>query len=382
MNHFKPLQLMLIIGALALVIIGIPRQATAQDTAKTVDYDTPVSGQITDAASQESWTLTAPASDRFAISVERTDGTLVPKVEVYDATKTLLAKADHDNSYAQASIKLIKLTSAGTYTITVGRYQEQAGKTSGKYQLTLTLLGAGLERPELSKVVFKPIQPDQPYESELTNVKWMDSWRLHTHGKDHVLLSVMRLSGNLIPAFVVFDPNGQEVGRAAPVPEADRAELALSLDYGDYEIRIARSGDADGVTTGKYRITMTVLGVSESDEALQIISGELKPDTPREGSLVNRRWKDQWGIIAKGPEVVTITAQRKSGTLIPTVSLTDVKGKVLVTGQPDDTFTGSTISNFALPTAGQYIVVIARMDGIAGGTTGEYELKFTPSTTP
>src|SRR5262249_40850387 len=65
-------------------------------TSKTVQYDTPLTGQITDSTVEERWTLTAPATDRIAITMNRTDGTLVPKIELDDANKMPLASAAND----------------------------------------------------------------------------------------------------------------------------------------------------------------------------------------------------------------------------------------------------------------------------------------------
>src|ERR1051325_10832127 len=116
---------------LALILAASTLQPASAQSAKTVSYDTPVEGQITDASPEEDWTLTAPAKDLIQITVERTDGTLAPSVELRDTNNQRVTGADVDNSYAKATIRSFTLPAGGTYTVAVGRYTGKDGKTSG-----------------------------------------------------------------------------------------------------------------------------------------------------------------------------------------------------------------------------------------------------------
>ncbi|MEP7286103.1 MAG: PPC domain-containing protein [Chloroflexota bacterium] len=373
-----PRRIVTAISLLALIITAfvLPRQVLGQD-AKVLTYDTPVTGQITDAAVQDSWTLTVPAKDRLSLTVDRVDGTLVPKVELYDSDKKLIANADNDNTFARATIKTFKLPAPGNYTVVVGRYKDKDGKTSGNYTLTAALLGAGLERPEIYKLIFKPIH-DGPVQGTITNAQWIESWRLNSHTSGHILIEATRIDGNLIPTLAIFGPNNQEIQRVAAEPEGDRAVLDVTLaNTSEYEIRVARTGNEDGTTTGKYGLTVTELGIGTDDASLSIIEGLLKIDTPKKGMLINARWADRWGINLTEASSLTITATRTSGTLIPLIKVMDMTGKELITGTADETFTTAVISNYAFPAPGQYLIMIQRADGTAGGTEGGYELTVT-----
>src|SRR5262245_46278143 len=73
-----------ILLAALLTSAALTSQRIVAQGGKTVTYDTPVDGQITDAAFEETWTLTAPAKDRVMVTVTRTGGTLVPGIELRD----------------------------------------------------------------------------------------------------------------------------------------------------------------------------------------------------------------------------------------------------------------------------------------------------------
>src|SRR5579859_2864713 len=96
-----------LISLAVILTLGIfqPRIAhVAAQSPKTVTYDTPVEGQITDANPEDDWTLTAPAKDWIVITVERSGGTLAPSVELRDANNQRVTSADTDNTYAKATI--------------------------------------------------------------------------------------------------------------------------------------------------------------------------------------------------------------------------------------------------------------------------------------
>src|SRR5579859_1986393 len=135
-----------------IVAVGVfqPRMArVAAQTPKTVTYDTPVEGQITDSNPEEVWTLTAPAKDWITITVDRSGGTVVPTVELRDGNGQRMTSADPDYTYAKATIANFTLPAAGSYSVAVARYNGKDGKTSGNYKLTVSLVGAGDDNPIL-----------------------------------------------------------------------------------------------------------------------------------------------------------------------------------------------------------------------------------------
>src|SRR5215475_11226347 len=114
--------------AIAVVFPAHPLSAQTPAGPKTVTYDTPVEGQVTDAAPQDNWTLVSTGKDRISITVERTGGTLVPSVQILDTNNQRLAGADYDSTYARSVVRDYEFPSAGTYTVSVSRYLQHDGK--------------------------------------------------------------------------------------------------------------------------------------------------------------------------------------------------------------------------------------------------------------
>ena len=101
-NLKHPFVFGLIICLLSTLAGIAPLRLVAAQGAKTVTYDTPVESQIADSGAEETWSLTASAKDRIAITVERTSGTLIPKIELRDSNNQRMTSADNDPTFARA----------------------------------------------------------------------------------------------------------------------------------------------------------------------------------------------------------------------------------------------------------------------------------------
>src|SRR5229473_3635575 len=190
-----------IITLAIILAVGIfqPRMTrVAAQTPKTVTYDTPVEGQITDSNPEEAWALAAPAKDWITITVDRSGGTLAPTVELRDGNGQRMTSADTDYTYAKATIATFSLPAAGTYSVAVSRYSGKDGKTSGNYKLTVSLLGAGEDNPIL-KAQPKPIAYDTATDGEITAGRWKESWSFNATGKDTISVTAQRKDSFLWP---------------------------------------------------------------------------------------------------------------------------------------------------------------------------------------
>src|SRR5579871_928196 len=181
-QHVRLSWVVILVVVLALGIFQPHMARVAAQSPKTVTYDTPVEGQITDANPEDDWTLTAPAKDLIMVTVERSGGTLAPTVELRDANNQRVAGAETDNTYAKATINNFTLPANGTFGIAVSRYSGKDGKTSGNYKLTVALMGAGDDNPIL-KTQPKPIDYDKPSDGEITAGRWKESWAFNAPGK-------------------------------------------------------------------------------------------------------------------------------------------------------------------------------------------------------
>ncbi len=353
---------------------------TPVNVAGRIQYGQPTIGQITDSGPTEAWTLEVAGRDRISVVVQRTDGTLVPSVQIEDATDKVIASAEHDATAQSATIEVIALPAAGQYRIVVGRDSGASGKTTGVYQLTLTLLGAGEDTPGLFDERGRFDMPAIGSEflsgdGTITGERWVSTWKIRVVSRDYMQLVVQRTSDDLIPTMKLIGPDGKELQHS----EADATGMTTRMEViypapGDYLFEVQRKDGADGLTTGNFRIRVTTLGLGADNEGFQVITGVLQWDRPRQGQLTNRRWQDLWVIEVDRPATLSISAKRLDGSLIPEVALLDANRVELTRARADDTYASATVSAFEITKPGRYYVAVTRRDQVTGATTGRYEL--------
>ncbi len=100
-------------------------------------YDPVVSGLIRPAGDSDSWTLPLDAGQTITVVVEPGSG-LQPRVELFDPSGESLGVASAAVVGHEAVLQTIPITTAGTYTATVGGVLE----TSGSFQLQIILNAA------------------------------------------------------------------------------------------------------------------------------------------------------------------------------------------------------------------------------------------------
>ncbi len=361
---------------LSAFLVATFRLAAAQD-ARTVTYDTPVEGQITDAAPEESWAFMASTKDRIAILVERTGGTLLPKVELRDSNNQRITSADVDETFARARLERIELPSGGNYSIAVGRYQDANGKSSGNYRLTVILMGAGDENPSL-KTPPQPVEYDKEVTGELTNARWKDLWTFNTTGRDIVTITARRTDGSIRPEIDLLDSAGNSVNRGYIDETGDTATLSRFRlpGPGQYTVVVQRENHRDGATAGKYSLKVALDGAGPEREDLLKPLGAVTVDGTASGTLTNTKWIDVYSLEAQSKDRLLLTVTRTEGNLIPIVYLFGANNQEINRGHNSDR--GETAQvEVTLPGPGKYEVRVGRYNNESGQTTGKYELAVT-----
>jgi hypothetical protein len=369
-------------GAYTLTIIPL---GTAEDNPNNivplgeVMYDSPIQGEITATQWVNRYTLNALGADVIRVTAERVSGTLFPEVEVLDVNGASIRIGYTDNEGDAATVDA-PLPNAGQYTVIVRRSQGFTGDTAGVYQLTVELLGAG----EGSSVLQAPIETiayDTPLEGQLVDGRWYQDWQLVTQAGDTITITVERGEGNLQPEVAFLGGSGQELRRGY----ADGTYATATIDRyrldvpGTYTIRVLRSRDINGTTEGTYTLTVTLDGSGEGSPVLSTSSGTLAMGTPGEGEITNINWLNAWAYTAQDGERVDIVVNRSGGTLIPRVAIQDANGQTLREAYPEETGDVAIIRDFAIPAAGEYRVVVYRLDDQDGLTSGTYKLTVRPT---
>lgn len=226
-------------------------------TLGSIQYDAPVTGEIGSQWYQD-WQLTPLAGDIITLSVERTSGSLQPEVWLLGGNGQQLQRRGTDETGAAALVDHYKLSGAGSFTVRVTRVGGKNGATSGGYNLTVKLEATGTDSPTLQQPVGS-ITDGTPVEGELTAAQWVAVWT-YTGVKGTVIdIHAERTDGTLIPRVDIRDSNGLSLRAGRADRTLDTAEIIRYTLPGDgeYQIAVLREGEHNGLTTGKYTLTVS-----------------------------------------------------------------------------------------------------------------------------
>lgn len=373
-------------GRYTLVVLPL---ATAEDNplntavVGTVEYNTPITGEITATRWYSRYTLTTEAVDVIRVSVRRISGSFSPEIDVLDVNGTEIARGFTSSTEDTAEIDSYELPGAGTYTVAVTRGQRFREDGVGSFELTVTLLGAG-EGSSLLSGFAGEVEYNTVLTGQLSGGRWYEDWQLTTTAADSITLSVQRVDdptgGNLQPEIYLFGGSGQELRRSF----YDNSTGGSSIDYdfdvpGSYIVRVARSQGVRGQSTGAYELVVTLRGTGEDDPALEDVVGTMTLGEPLTGELSNARWRNVWTFQGEADHVIDVVVERASGTLSPRVELQDSNGQSLRSVYPDETRAYAIIEDFRITATGEFRVVVFREGERTGATTGAYRVTVLPS---
>ena len=216
-----------------------------------------------------------------------------------------------------------------------------------------------------------------PVEGSIDNQTLSQDWTLTAQGADRIDVRVEREDGNLVPDVTLLDSNNETVSQSYgsndtyAVAEINNQTLPAA---GTYTVRVARDGGDSGTTTGKYKLTVTALGVSQDNPTNTAPVGPIAFDTPVQGEVTGAHWWNIYTLDGEEGDLIQLTEQRLSDTLSPEVWLVDSNGQTLSQGYVDYTGARAQSNGFELPYSGQYQVVAQRSSGIGGDTVGQFQL--------
>ncbi len=354
--------------------------ATAEDNINNttvigpVTTGTPVNGEITSTHWYQLYTYNAEAADTLTISVTRAGGNLMPIVYLLDSNSNNLASGYGSNVGDSATIESYTLPSAGKYTVAVSRYSDFNGDTTGQYKLDVTLVGAGEGSASLAQITGN-VEYDQELTGEISGAQWYQDWTLTTKAGDSISVEVHRTEGTLRPSVAVLGGNSQNLSNAYVASTGDRASIdQYTLQTpGTYTVRVSRENDQDGATTGKYALTVHLVGSGKGSPDLDGVTGTITTGTPVTGQITNARWADTWTYQGTAGDQIKMAVKRTDGTLIPMIEIRDVNGQNLTTGYPDPS-ADTASATYTIPANGAYQIVVVRNDQQNGMTSGGYEL--------
>ncbi|MEO8606874.1 MAG: hypothetical protein ABI690_03285 [Chloroflexota bacterium] len=381
----KVVFVMFVILSLSSLVMAQDATAAPAAAGGNLSYSAPVSGEITDTAFTQNWTLQTASADRISVRVERTDGNLIPDVAILDANgQSVQTSYGADRTGAVSVIDNFTLPTGGTYQIQVGRKDADTGVTSGKYSLVVMPNATAEDNPN-NTLVIGPVEADTAVSGEITGAHWYDRYTFTAQGADVIRVTAKRTSGTLFPEIEVLDVNGTSLQTGYTEYTGDLAQIdQVTLPAaGQYTVAVTRESRFNGYTAGKFDLTVALLGAGEDSPMLAPAAGhDVVYGQPLQGTI-DARWYDDWKLTTDAGDNITLTVTSDAatsdvaGNLQPEVILLGGSGQELNHGYTEYDGASATIDRYSLNSAGTYTVRVSRKSGKTGLSSGPYTLMAT-----
>ncbi len=337
------------------------------------------------------------------------------------ADGTRIAENDDIQSGVITNSRLIvTLSDDGTYLIVATRFLEAEGFAPGDYSLTIASEPPTAQAPEAPQAVEVELAPvtisastpsdgsQSPRQGDSATLHYGETvngvlddnnyeatWTFEGQAGDTIALNMARTldqPGGLDGYLILRGPDGsvlQEVddSHESVMPAIDSFTLP---DDGLYTVVVTRFAGVDGLSSGQYLLTLTLLsGESGPSDNMAnaagirwLPGGVLPPglrrlfyNTPIGGTVSSAHVDDWYLFEGRAGDAITVRMTATSGDLDTFVILTDKQGVELAS--VDDSPDGSTdavLTDYVLPADGSYLVRATRYGFANGPSSGDYTL--------
>lgn len=206
--------------------------------------------------------------------------------------------------------------------------------------------------------------------------------------EETVTFTMQRVDGDLDALLILLDPAGDELLRNddAPTQVGDTTMNAQILDFtvpetGVYTIRATRFFEAEGPSTGAFRLSLSngeaVVEEPATDPTL-IVGETVKGVIDDDSYLVS------YDLALAAGETITINMTATSGDLDPFLNLLGPNGDILHVNDDaiipiGDSIYNAQIEAFTALQAGTYVVQATRFDTADGNSSGAFDLTVLPA---
>lgn len=364
-----------------VTVAAVAAESTGGGTvAPPIAYGDTVTGEISDDQPAWQYTFEGTEGDVITIDLRQQSGNLDTYLILQDSEgNQLIANDDGENVAVSTDSRIENYTlpATDTYTIVATRFQGEVGSSSGEFALTLErLLGAG----ETTSGGF--LAYGASARGMITDEQFAAEYTFLGNANDVVTITMQRRSGNLDAYLLLMNGRGEilalnDDALDSEAPTDARINRFLLPATGTYTIVATRSGQERGVTSGVFALTLELVGSGPeeaSDENRVLRYGESIT-----GIITDENFEVRYTFVGEQGDTVTISLIRQSGDLDAYLELLDASGNLIASNDdaPDmPVDTDSRITNFRLPVFGPYTIVATRFQGVAGNSTGEFELSL------
>ena len=322
------------------------------------------------------YTFSAGTGDIVSFLLVATSGSLVPEIQLYTSTGTLIASNYAGSPFAcsgtQVSLSNVQLpaSTGGTYGVWV---EDCNGANGGNY----SLYGQRTNNPEglVGSIGFGSEET-----GDITAVAQTDTYAFAANANDEMDFTVDATSGTMVPQITVFNPNGTQLatnyaGSPFACSGTDVQINTVQLPTtGSYTVLI---DDCNHINSGNYEIYA---------QRTNAPGGSVVPlifDQVQTGTISAETQKNTFTFSANASDMMYFTIDTTSGSLIPAITLYTPAGTILASNYSGSPFACSgtlvQLNGVSLPTKGTYTVLVG---DCSTTNTGTYDIFAQRSNNP
>ncbi|GAB4546869.1 MAG: hypothetical protein OHK0023_07190 [Anaerolineae bacterium] len=221
----------------------------------------------------------------------------------------------------------------------------------------------------------------QTIEGRLTDESFRVIYAFRGSAGEIIEARMRALDGTLDPTLILLDAQNTLIAQDDDAGDGYNAALiAITLPSdGLYFLVATRFGGANGITLGRYSLTLNRVGIA-ADPRLAQDATELEYGANSVNELDNETFERIYTFGALRGDILTITMERISGDLDSVIILADAEGNTLLINDEDADRPGTldaAIRGLRIERSGNYLLVASRFGGAGGTSRGAYSLKLT-----
>ena len=321
-------------------------------------------GQIATGATVERWRFQASPGDTVRISVSPNTRTLlVPRVLLLAPDGQVLASADAREG-TDAAIGDYTLPRGGDFTLLVTRALGEAGRTEGRYSVSLQLTPA----PTTAAYLTLPATQRGTLDTATPTLQWVFVGQAQTT----VRATLEATSGDLDPVLRIYDAGGTPLAAGDDTEGLDAEALATLPADGTYIVEASRYGGAWGQTEGNFVLNLGVAyqaATNAAPAARPIAYGDRVA-----GAVDAEQRSAAWTFVGVRGDVITARVHFPTDDAPLALYLRDAAGNALATAVRSGGT--ATLEAVTLEADGLYTLNVRR-PGDAASSYSPYALELT-----
>lgn len=346
-------------------------------SAVALNFGSQAAGNLSDDDWREDYRFEGSADETVTLNLTYTGGEVDPYVVLVSPSGELVNPDAEGSESDNAGLSLqFSLPENGTYVVIVSRFLEAEGFGEGSFNILLSR--PGMDQPGSGNALL--VQYGVSSSGVLTYERKQDAYILEAMAGETLTFT---LSHDLPEEQLNLQARMGSV-RLVPYTRSENGEIVVSAtveESGTYSLYVARSNSSRAGP-----ITYTLI-VTTDVEASQAPSGQGESQTISYGDSVSdvindENFERRYSFEGNMGDVVNIfaNADLTAGNL--DVSLTLLGSDESLLAENDDidlTTTDAAITEFELPMAGIYTIVVGRFQGETGFSSGSFTLSLEAS---